>query len=194
MYLINFLWVWVLACKPKEVIRGCWIPLELELHTVVNYHVDAGNQTQVICKSSKCSESLSIFPALCQWLLSTSWKLLRAWEYKDWQDKASDFTQLDALTRFQRYRQISGNPRGTVQPGEVDGIKWKQWSNWFESCSNWDKEIESHAGKVPCLVCQREGNQDLTAVKGGWVKHHQNMTNFKFKVMGKLSKSFRVQD
>jgi hypothetical protein len=29
--------------------------LELELQMVVSHHVDAGNQTQVLCKSNKCS-------------------------------------------------------------------------------------------------------------------------------------------
>ena len=34
-------------------------PLELELETVMSHYVDAGNQTQVLCKSSQCSYPLS---------------------------------------------------------------------------------------------------------------------------------------
>lgn len=34
-------------------------PLELELPVVVNHYVVAGNQTQVLCRSSQCSNPLS---------------------------------------------------------------------------------------------------------------------------------------
>ena len=37
-----------------ETRRGCQIP-GTELPMVVNHHVGAENQTQVLCKSSKCS-------------------------------------------------------------------------------------------------------------------------------------------
>ena len=33
--------------------------MKLELRMVVSHHVDAGNQTQVFCKSSQCSSALS---------------------------------------------------------------------------------------------------------------------------------------
>ena len=34
-------------------------PVELRLQMVVSHHVDAGNQSQVLCKSSQCSYPLS---------------------------------------------------------------------------------------------------------------------------------------
>jgi hypothetical protein len=34
-------------------------PLELEIQTIVSYHVGAGNQIQVLSKNSQCSKLLS---------------------------------------------------------------------------------------------------------------------------------------
>lgn len=40
------------ACGGKKKVRD---PLELELQTDMSCRVDAGNQSRVLCKSSKCS-------------------------------------------------------------------------------------------------------------------------------------------
>ena len=40
------------ACRGQKRVSD---PLELDLRPVVNYHVGAGNQIQVLCKNSKCS-------------------------------------------------------------------------------------------------------------------------------------------
>ena len=42
-------------CVPAEVRRGHWIPLALEFQMVVGYHVEDGNQTWVLWKSSNFS-------------------------------------------------------------------------------------------------------------------------------------------
>lgn len=34
--------------------KRVWNPLELELQIVVSHHLNAGNQIQVLCKTSKC--------------------------------------------------------------------------------------------------------------------------------------------
>ena len=44
------------ACRGQKRVLD---HLELELQRVVNHHVDAGNQTQFLCKSNKCSSLLS---------------------------------------------------------------------------------------------------------------------------------------
>lgn len=44
----------VLKCGQKSAPY----PLKLELQMIVNSHVSDGTQTQVVCKSSKCSQLL----------------------------------------------------------------------------------------------------------------------------------------
>lgn len=43
----------------EETRKRHWTPWELELQGVVNHHVSAGNQTQVLSKSSQSSQQLS---------------------------------------------------------------------------------------------------------------------------------------
>lgn len=45
--------------RPGRTQQGVSVLLELELETVVNCHVDTGNKTQVLLKTSECSKLLS---------------------------------------------------------------------------------------------------------------------------------------
>lgn len=42
-----------MCAVPVEAKRGCGNPLELELQMIVNHHLGAGNQSWVLCKSTK---------------------------------------------------------------------------------------------------------------------------------------------
>lgn len=57
-----FLHISVNICTPgiQRGHEGVLGALELDLCLVVHYHVGSGNQTRVLCKSSKCSESLVV--------------------------------------------------------------------------------------------------------------------------------------
>ena len=81
-------------------------PLKLELQTIVSYHMGAGNQTCVLCKSSQCSSLLSCVSILisrfCRkvlWnapLVSYGWgflQLKRGW-LSEWAMYATGFCLL----------------------------------------------------------------------------------------------------
>lgn len=51
-------------------------PLEQEVQMVINHHVGSGNGTCVLCKSTKCSELLSLLSSpYCAALTFLSWRL-----------------------------------------------------------------------------------------------------------------------
>lgn len=54
-------WVYLhhMHAGPGRTQQGVSVLLELELETVVNGHVDTGNKTQVLLKTSECSKLLS---------------------------------------------------------------------------------------------------------------------------------------
>lgn len=41
---------------PLEARRGCQDSLDLELQAILSSYVDTGNQTQVLCQTSQCSD------------------------------------------------------------------------------------------------------------------------------------------